>query len=271
MIDEAFQDEAIAIKLAGLPTSVIDIENRRVLPSVEQNETVVYRGWMMTQPEYAFWYGCCIGFNMNPLTNVEQYLTAHHLPNWYPLLERWTPNTQVFPMDRPMFGRGLKQAAVPLEEFVRSMLGLGWEKFQLKDYVKSLKTAGGSAITSTEEIIPALENMEKFRGQIEGGICVREWEDFAPGTEKRYFVINGKYYGQEHSYDIRHMSILDEISKLVPSPFYSVDIATRQDAVARIVEIGDGQVSDLVGWTPERFGEVWKEAANVKEATSQSA
>lgn len=37
-----------------------------------------------------------------------------------------------------------------------------------------------------------------------------------------------------------------------------VDVALREDGVERIVEIGDGQVSDLVGWSPERFAEMWR-------------
>ena len=39
----------------------------------------------------------------------------------------------------------------------------------------------------------------------------------------------------------------------IDSPFYSVDMATRDDGQRRVVEVGDGQVSDLVGWTPEEF------------------
>ncbi|MGD1920436.1 MAG: ATP-grasp domain-containing protein [Pleurocapsa sp.] len=39
--------------------------------------------------------------------------------------------------------------------------------------------------------------------------------------------------------------------------FFSVDVIERQDGVKRIVEIGDGQVSDLVGWTMERFIQIW--------------
>lgn len=42
------------------------------------------------------------------------------------------------------------------------------------------------------------------------------------------------------------------------SPFFSVDVALREDGAERIVEIGDGQVSDLVGWSPERFAEMWR-------------
>ena len=46
----------------------------------------------------------------------------------------------------------------------------------------------------------------------------------------------------------------------IASPFFSVDMARRRDGVERIVEIGDGQVSDLVGWSVERFVQIWSEA-----------
>jgi hypothetical protein len=46
----------------------------------------------------------------------------------------------------------------------------------------------------------------------------------------------------------------------IPSPFFSVDVARREDGVERVVEIGDGQVSDLVGWSVEQFVEIWSEA-----------
>jgi ATP-grasp domain, R2K clade family 3 len=45
----------------------------------------------------------------------------------------------------------------------------------------------------------------------------------------------------------------------ISSPFFSVDVARRADGVDRIVEIGDGQVSDLVGWSIERFVNIWSE------------
>jgi len=43
----------------------------------------------------------------------------------------------------------------------------------------------------------------------------------------------------------------------IRSPFFSVDVALREDGVACIVEIGDGQVSDLVGWDVDAFADLW--------------
>jgi len=40
---------------------------------------------------------------------------------------------------------------------------------------------------------------------------------------------------------------------------FAVDVARRADGVERIVEVGDGQVSDLVGWSVGRFVEIWGE------------
>jgi hypothetical protein len=255
IIDEAFEDQAVALKQKGFETSVIDIDDGCITPKPKPDATCVYRGWMMNPEEYMHYTATVVLNKATPLTYIDQYLAAHHLPNWYPLLSRWTPNTEVF----PVFEDNLRTASVPLEDFVRShMLGLGWSKFQLKDYVKSLKTAGGSVITAPEEIIPTLENMEKYRGTIEGGVCVRQWESFIPGSETRYFVVNGRYFGQNAAFDTRAMRILEAIKDLIPSPFWSVDIAQRTDGEFRIVEIGDGQVSDLVGWTPGRFAEIWQ-------------
>jgi hypothetical protein len=58
---------------------------------------------------------------------------------------------------------------------------------------------------------------------------------------------------------MRAMDILVAVAHMfpIPSPFFSVDIAERQDGIFRIVEIGDGQVSDLVQWTSKRFAEIW--------------
>ena len=254
MIDEAFQDQAIALKMAGFGTSVYSIEDNRIRPAIPADSTVVYRGWMMSGSEYSLFWNWLTAQGVNRvLTDPDQYLAAHYLPNWYPLLERWTPETV-------SFGNSPDNPERVYNFALGAFASTSGMKLQIKDYVKSLKTAGGSVVTSADEIKDVLANMEKFRGTIEGGVVLRKFEEFYPSSEVRYFVINGKFYGQDQVFDLRHMSLLDSIAQIVPSPFYSVDIALRVDGIARIIEIGDGQVSDLVGWTPERFAQIWKES-----------
>jgi ATP-grasp domain, R2K clade family 3 len=276
MIDEAFQDQAIALKMAGFETSVLTDDMKIIGPlskiDGDPDVRVVYRGWMMDAEGYQNYLDKLAARPATPLTSMEQYLATHYLPNWYPLLEKWTPSTSIFPLGSELLKRDKGEIGYILGEHVRTMRGLHhlsgygdgseWTKFQLKDYVKSLKTDGGSALTNTEDITPTLEKMEKYRGTIEGGICLRAWEEFIPDSERRYFVINNRYFSQEGSFDLRAMRILARVHDLVPSPFYSVDIAQPKDSDTefRLVEIGDGQVSDLVGWTPQRFAEIWKES-----------
>ena len=101
-----------------------------------------------------------------------------------------------------------------------------------------------------------IAEMEKFRGQIEGGICVRRLEKFRVETEQRYFILHGKTFAAEP--DAKIPDIVQEGANRISSPFFSVDAIDRADGVQRIVEIGDGQVSDLVGWTAERFVQLWR-------------
>jgi ATP-grasp domain, R2K clade family 3 len=88
--------------------------------------------------------------------------------------------------------------------------------------------------------------------------CVRQIEDFIPETEKRYFVIYGKPFAASPDEEIPE--IVEECARRIQSKFFSVDVIERRDGNKRIVEIGDGQVSDLVGWTSERFAQCWVES-----------
>lgn len=254
MIDEAFQDQAIALKQAGFNTSIINFETEtiRARPNFAEDEVIVYRGWMLSSKELDIMLDQIDLMGGKPLTDRDAYYAAHYIPNWYPLISRWTPEVVSFgnSSETPERVYNFAAGAFSAKEGM---------KLQIKDYVKSLKTAGGSVVTSADEIKDVLANMEKFRGTIEGGVVLRRYEEFFPGSEVRYFVINGRYYAQEQSFDLRHMSLLELIAREIPSPFYSVDIALRTDGAARIVEIGDGQVSDLVGWSPERFAQIWNE------------
>jgi hypothetical protein len=176
------------------------------------------------------------------VTSHDEYLATHYLPNWYPLIRDLTPETRFFSID---------------DDLESALNGLGWNRFFIKDYVKSLKTSVGAIIEEPSAISTVVAEMQKFRGSIEGGLCVRQVEDFIPGTEKRYFVIHGKPFAALPNEEIPE--IVEECAKRINSQFFSVDAIECRDGCKRIVEIGDGQVSDLVGWSAERFAALWAE------------
>ena len=249
-IDEMFSPEAAALREAGFATSVIELEalpagQPRLVPPIVSGERLVYRGWMLTEEEYTALVQVVESRGGVPLTSPETYLLTHHLPRWYPLLRDLTPETVVLS---------------PEDDLPARLAALGWERFFIKDYVKSLKTSIGSLIDRPEDVNAVVAALETYRGRIEGGVCVRRYEPLRPETERRFFVLEGRPWGSDPTAEIPEP--VAACAARIASPFFSVDVALREDGAARIVEIGDGQVSDLVGWSPERFAEMWRTAAD---------
>jgi ATP-grasp domain, R2K clade family 3 len=232
LVDKLYRSELQSLQTAGFATATISIDSLdprspKVHPAIDPQTEVIYRGWMLTPNDYGLLIDSIEYVGAKAYTSPAMYLSTHYLPNWYRLLADFT---------------------------------LGWERFFIKDYVKSLKTSVGAIVSSPAEVSTVIIEMQKFRGSIEGGICVRRVEDFIPTTERRYFIINGKSFAADRA--TRIPDIVTECARIIESKFFSIDIIERRDGVLRVVEIGDGQVSGLVGWTPERFAEIWVDSLN---------
>lgn len=245
--DDAFTDQIEAFRKVGFETAIISLEDLhqgecKVIPKISTSEQIVYRGWMLSGNEYTNLSRAIASLKAEMLIDVESYLLCHHLPNWYPLISDLTPQTVIFPVD---------------VDLKAELVNLGWSSYFIKDYVKSLKTASGSLLRSTDDVEQLVENMIKYRGRIEGGFCIREVEEFVPRSEIRYFVVRGMPYAPDPEQNIPE--IVKEVSCRIHSPFFSVDIVKHKDARDRVVEVGDGQVSDIVGWTAERLADIWKD------------
>lgn len=246
--EDFFEKQAVALGAAGFSYSLIGNNILRYgngLEGIPPGATVIYRGWMLNAEEYGRLAKVVEQVDGSLFTSQEEYLVAHHLPNWYPLISDLTPETRVYPADANL---------------VQELASLDWEGYFIKDYVKSLKTATGSLIRDPNLIQRVVAEMQEFRGEIEGGICVRRAEEFLIDTERRYFVIRGKTYTSDPTELIP--DVVATCAKRIPSPFFSVDVVQRRDGIQRIVEIGDGQVSDIVGWSAEAFARIWQAAGN---------
>lgn len=237
-----FADQLDALRAAGYSASLCPdsvVQDNQPLRGIPPGATVVYRGWMLSAKEYARLAQAIDDASAAPLTSSDSYLAAHHLPNWYPLIAEFTPETHVLSPDA---------------DWESALRSLGWEAFFIKDYVKSLKTSRGSIVRDPSEIGTVVEEMERFRGEIEGGLCVRRVEAFIAESERRYFVLDR----QAFSPDAQPVpGLVQDVAARIPSPFFSVDVIQREDGALRVVEVGDGQVSDLVGWTADAFARMW--------------
>ena len=240
--DEMFEDQHSAVIAAGFSGSFCSdavLAGVESLPGIPAGSTVVYRGWMVTGNEYAALVRAIENAGGVPLTDQREYLAAHHLPNWYPLLAEFTPETRVFPTDA---------------DLVAELQKLGWGSYFIKDFVKSNKTRRGSIARTPDEAPAIIADLIDYRGSIEGGICVRRVEEFVPESERRYFVLRGTGFSSDGSL------LPDQVvacTTRIHCPFFSVDVIRRRDGELQIVEIGDGQVSDLVGWSAESFATMW--------------
>jgi hypothetical protein len=237
-----FADQFEAVRRAGYTASLCPdsvIRDDRPLRNVPPGATVVYRGWMLNATEYARLAQAVRDASATPLTSPDAYLATHHLPNWYPLLAEFTPETRVL---------------APGADWEAELRSLGWEAFFVKDYVKSLKTSRGPVVRDPSELGAVVAEMERFRGEIEGGLCVRRVEPFVTESERRYFVVDSKPFSADGG---PAPDVVRQVASRIRSPFFSVDAVRRSDGVLRVVELGDGQVSDLVGWTPEAFVALW--------------
>ena len=247
--DEMFADQYAALTAAGFTASICPdrvLAGVKPLRGVPPGSTVVYRGWMATADEYAALVQAIEQAGAVPLTIPREYLTAHHLPNWYPLLAEFTPETRVFPTNA---------------DLVAELRALDWGSYFVKDYVKSLKTGRGSVVRDPADAPAVVAELREDRGRIEGGICVRRVEGFVPESEQRYFVLRGVGYASSGD---PLPEVVRACAERVPSPFFSVDVVRRRDGMLRVVEIGDGQVSDLVGWSAGAFASVWGSAPDAE-------
>jgi len=238
-----FADQCSALTQAGFSASLCSdavLAGTKPLRNVPPGSTVVYRGWMVKAEEYAALVKAIEQCGAKAFTTPQEYLAPHYLPNWYPLLADLTPETRVFPVNA---------------DIVAELRALGWGAYFLKDYVKSLKTARGSIVRDPAEAPAVIAEMREYRGEIEGGICVRRVEEFLPASERRYFVLFGVRYAATAGDAVP--DIVQKCSERLPSKFFSVDVARRTDGQLRVVEVGDGQVSDLVEWSPGAFADMW--------------
>lgn len=247
-VDEVYENEFSAVVSAGLKTALFSFEEfqageLRIRPSPQPGETFIYRGWMLTEFEYERLYREIASFGATMLTRPEEYLLCHHLPRWLPLLREFTAETQCYSEH---------------DDIAADLTTAGWQGCFLKDYVKSLSTGGGSVVTDLKTIPAVIASMRKYRGQIEGGICARKLESYDANTEHRFIVFRGIPYGD----GVQIPTPVRAAAERIKSLFFTVDLSMRSDGVLRIIELGDGQVSDRKHWSSDAFVQIFLEATS---------
>ncbi|WP_028050924.1 ATP-grasp domain-containing protein [Cellulomonas sp. URHD0024] len=248
--DPHFAPEARAARDLGIDVAFVDHDALcagaagQAVARVPGSDDAVYRGWMLRGGEYAAFEHALGARGVALRTSAAAFRTAHELPGWYAALSDLTPQTVWSTGGAP-------------DEVAALCAALGTGGAVLRDYVKSMKHYWDEAcfIPDVTDIDTATRVAARFvelrEDSLTGGLVLRRFEHFR-GAEVRTWWIDGRC-----ALATAHPDTADEL----PGPelvlpdlgptvtalglgFVTVDLARREDGVWRVIELGDGQVSD---------------------------
>ena len=211
---------------------------------------VRYRGWMIPGAEYAKLHAALVARGVRLLTTPAQYRTAHELPGWYDTFAEVTPASSWI---------ACAPLRVPeLDALARAAAGLPPGAGIVKDYVKSRKHEWDRAcylpdLADTDAVHAVVSRLVGLQEDtLAGGIVLRAFESLRQDVgEARVWWINGEAVlttAHPDTPGLRPAPALDHIRPLVRTlgcTFVTTDLAQRVDGTWRVIEVGDGQVSDL--------------------------
>ncbi|GAA3137637.1 ATP-grasp domain-containing protein [Planomonospora alba] len=253
-VDPHFGPEALAVRDGDGRVALVDHD---ALTAGRTGEAVArvpdgfgpvwYRGWMLRSGQYAALEEALRARGCRLLTDAGAYRRAHELPGWLRCFEDLTPRTAVVPMapgGRAPGGRRLARLAG----------GLGETGFVVKDYVKSRKHEWLQACYAPD--LDALERVAarfvELQGEdLTGGLVIRGFEHFT-GAQVRVWWLDGEaVFAGPHPDSpgdaVERPEILGDVREAVRrlgARFVTTDLVRRADGAWRVIEVGDGQVSD---------------------------
>lgn len=249
--DEHFAAEAAAASALGCGVALVDHDalrepggaGRAAARVPEGGGPAVYRGWMLSSGQYAALADAVGARGVTLRTSPAQYRRAHELPGWYAAL-------------RPVSPAAVWTAGDGAQEFRSACERLGPGPAVLRDYVKSMKHYWHEAayIPDAADHAAAWKVASRFRGlreeEFAGGFALRRFEQLSSAEARTWWAGGTCRLVTAHPDtpgDLPPDIDLAPFAPLIGSlalPFATADLALRADGTWRIIELGDGQVSD---------------------------
>jgi hypothetical protein len=246
--DPHFAPEAAAARELGLAVAVVDhdalaagADPDAAVAGVPAPGEAVYRGWMLDAPRYAEFAAALERRGVRLRTDATAYRTAHELPGWYPALDPVTPAT--------VWTTGTDRAAF---DAARSRLGAG--PAVLRDYTKSMKHDWAEAmyvpeLADADAAWAVATRFAELREDVRGGFVLRRFERWAAGEVRTWWVdgrcaLVGPHPDTPAELPTPDLTEVEPLVAALDLRFVTVDMALRCDGRWRVVELGDGQVSD---------------------------
>ena len=262
--DPDFAPEVEAALAAGFVCRFFDFDAFRAGEAVrlpEGNGPLLYRGWMMSDREYADFHARLMTRGWEPVTSPAAYVEAHYLPLAYPKLIGETPRTSWIE------GRDEDAAWALYEAEFRH------EGAVIKDWVKSAKHRWREACflpagTDRERFSEIFANFLEERATLfEKGIVLREFVPFRLlRTDMRGMPVHDEmrlffWDGEVLLWPDGTLLVEREpephwraLARRFSSRFLSLDVVRDERGAWWVVETGDGQVAGLPGSiSPDAF------------------
>ncbi|MEV6064482.1 ATP-grasp domain-containing protein [Nocardia asteroides] len=261
LVDDHFAAQAAAVRAAGGTVALLDHDAllagdpvaavRRVPQSAG---AMWYRGWMIPVDRYRELAqalserGCALA------VSPECYAKAHELPGWYEFFAELTPRSR---------WTETKPGEVPGDSVLAGLAGsLGAGAGIVKDYVKSRKHEWDTAcyVPDLRDVVALRCVVERFvelqAEYLAGGVVLREFEDFSDAAggraaEARVWwldgepVLVGPHPDDPAVWPEPDLSGVARAVSALGCRFVTTDVARRADGRWRVIEVGDGQVSDM--------------------------
>ncbi|WP_375438023.1 ATP-grasp domain-containing protein [uncultured Hymenobacter sp.] len=223
-IDPMWEPEFQWARNSGMEVALFDVETSKLFSRQSATSPALYRGWMLSETEYEA---------LEQLTSLRinraQYVSSHQATGWYNQIAKYT-FTSVF-----------QPASDPLD-FTDG------QRYFVKGVVKSF---GADSVVSSEAQYVHL--LEKHQVPADEVLFVREFVELKPELERRFFVVAGVAYGAKQTELPAELQPV--LVQLIPRLFYSLDVVQQAFGEYCVVEVGDGQVSDLKEWDVTDFCE----------------
>lgn len=208
---------------------------------------VWYRGWMLRAEQYRATEAVLRARGCQLLVSGRHYQAGHELPGWIDCFRHLTPQTAVLPM---------AQGAPPpdAERLIQAVAGWSDGGFVVKDYVKSRKHDWLDACYAPDlaRLPDVVARFVELQAEdLVGGLAIRRFEDF-DHRELRVWWIDGEpvFAGPHPDNPEADLEVPGDLSDVRAAVrrlglrFVTTDLVRRADGVRRVIEVGDGQVSD---------------------------
>ncbi|MCA8833017.1 ATP-grasp domain-containing protein [Hymenobacter pini] len=222
-VDPLWEPECAWVQEQGWAVSLYDSEAQRLWPVTPTAGPALYRGWMLSAEEYEL-----LTTRVALRVSTASYLSSHQASGWYDAIYSFTFSST--------FG-----TAATMPDFSAG------QRYFVKGLVKSFGT--DSVVASQEQWEQLCRAHELLPTE---PLFIRQFTPLQAGSERRFFVVDGVACGAAAT------SLPDELRPVLdllrPRLFYSLDVAYTAAGRPAVVEVGDGQVSDLKEWSIADFG-----------------